>query len=106
MKQQQQPRSIWENVKVIIQGLANAMGYATDAISTAAKAVDTTAETVNEIAKTGHVMAKNNREIVEIESEGKKQFRLKELTTEYPDLYELPSAEDKEDIGLKDAVTA
>lgn len=91
---QDQPRSVWENVKVIIQGLANAAGHATDALSTAAKAVDTSAQAIDEMAKTGQVMAKNNREIVEIESEGKKQARLAELTKDYPDLFEMPEITD------------
>lgn len=91
---EQNTRSIWENVKIIVQGLANAAGHATDALSTAAKAVDTSAMAVDELAKTSHVMAKNNREIVEIESEGKKQARLAELTKDYPDLFELPASAD------------
>lgn len=93
MSESKQTRSIWENIKIIVQGVADALGYATDAVST-------TAQTVDEIAKTGHVMAKNNREIVEIESEGKKQFRLAELTKDYPDLFEMPPAADKEQVAV------
>ena len=75
----QEPKSLFFNIKMIVQSIANALsGYAVVA--------DTSARMLNELADTGLVMATNNKELVEIESQGKKMERLVELKEKYPKL--------------------
>ena len=75
----EEPRSIFFNIKMIIQSIANALsGYAVVA--------DTSARMLNELADTGLVMAANNKTLVELESQGKKMERLTELAEKYPKL--------------------
>ncbi len=79
MKEQQEVRSIWANIKMIIQGVADALGSVTNAAGSAANIA-------NELAMTGEVMAISNRKLVSIEVEGKEREALESLNERFPEL--------------------
>ena len=73
------PRSIWENIKIIIQSITDAMVSSTAAIGKGAQIADS-------LANSGLLMAQSNERLVEIGTTGKEQRQIEELKKEFPDL--------------------
>ena len=72
-------RSVWENIKVLVQSITDA------AVSTTA-AVGKTAMIADSLANSGLLMANSNERLVQITTEGKEQRKIKELENEFPGL--------------------
>ena len=57
-----EPRGVWENIKLILTGVADAAGHTTQAISSVA-------ETAEILANTGKDMAINNRKLTKVKDD-------------------------------------
>ena len=72
-------RSIWQSIKQIFAGSA-------DAITSLTITVSKTAQIGESLAQAGLIMAQSNEQIVTRETEGKRQAKLAELNEKYPEL--------------------
>ena len=79
MNDPREVRSIWQNIKIIVQGMA-------DALSNTTQAVGTTAAIGNSLANAGLIMAESNEELVKLDTKGDHQDKLQELYSKYPTL--------------------
>lgn len=81
MQQQQyeEPRSIFQNLKLMVQG-------ATDTVTHTAHATSTLAQTGDSLAKAGLIMAKSNERLVTIKVAGQEAMEMDRLKSQFPDL--------------------
>ncbi len=71
-----QPQSIFQNMKMIIQGVADAAGHTTNAVGTVAQTADS-------LANAGLIMAQSNERIVTIDTDYKEKRRMQEIENEF-----------------------
>ena len=72
-----EPRSIWHNIKVLVQSATDAATYSTHAVSTVAQIGDS-------LALAGLIMAKSNEELVTLDTKGEHAQKLADLKKKYP----------------------
>jgi len=74
-----EPRSIWHNLKVLVQSTTDAATYSTHAVSTVAQTADS-------LAQAGLILAQSNEELVKLDVMGEHQEKLTDLYAKYPAL--------------------
>ena len=72
-------RSFFQNINMIITGIADALGATTSTVTEIAQSAE-------ELAKAGKTLAVSKRKIVELQCKGEEAELLQELEEEYPDL--------------------
>ena len=75
----EEPRSLFQSIKLIVQSIADAMTMTSTAVGKIANMADS-------LAETGVVMADSNKTLVTIETKGKEARKLQELKARYPDI--------------------
>lgn len=75
----EEPRGIFESIKIMFSSVADVLIHSAGAVGTGAKAMDS-------LAQTGLVMAESNQRIVSLKTAGKEREMLSMLEEKYPDL--------------------
>jgi len=72
-------RSVWTNIKIMLQGMTDTVSYTTHATSTVAQIGDS-------LAQAGLIMAKSNEELVTLDTQGEHAAKMEDLMSKYPAL--------------------
>jgi len=71
-----EPRSIWQNIKMLVQGITDTATITTQAVSKVASIGD-------ELASAGLCMAESNHRLIEFENEAKEKRAMSKLQELY-----------------------
>jgi len=72
-------RSVWTNIKIMLQGMTDTVSYTTHATSTVAQIGDS-------LAQAGLIMSKSNEELVKLDTQGEHAAKMEDLLNKYPAL--------------------